>query len=67
MTKATAKATDDDGLTRLLEQFCEADSETRSERASSEKCRDYYDGKQLTDNEIATLEKRRQDRRVAGP
>lgn len=38
----------------------EADTATTDSRATSEKCRDYYDGKQLTDAEIKALKARKQ-------
>src|SRR4051812_32476496 len=42
---------------RQFEEFCD---NTRASRALSEKCRDYYDGKQWTDTEEKTLKKRGQ-------
>lgn len=42
---------------RYYEEWCDA---TRVGREESERDRDYYDGKQLTDTEIATLKKRGQ-------
>jgi len=45
---------------RLIAWVNEADTETLESRELAEKCRDYYDSKQLTDEEISTLKKRKQ-------
>ena len=47
-------------LERLVDYFDEAEQSTYDARIESELHRDYYDGKQLTDTEISTLEKRGQ-------
>lgn len=47
-------------LSRLIEMFEAAEQATNDSRQESERARDYYDDKQLTDEEIAALEKRRQ-------
>lgn len=48
------------GLTRLIEWVDEADQATEDARAMSERCRDYYDSKQLSDAEVKALKKRKQ-------
>lgn len=50
----------DDDLTLVRGQFEEFAEETIASRAQSEKCRDYRDGKQWTDDEVATLKARGQ-------
>ena len=50
----------DDNLEVLLKQFREAVDQTQEERDESERCRDYYDGKQWTDEETQALQKRGQ-------
>lgn len=45
---------------KLLRQFEEAFDDSTDERRDAERDRDYYDGIQLTDDEIATLQARRQ-------
>ncbi len=45
---------------QCVQWFEAAEDSGRDARAESEKCRDYYDGKQYTDAEIATLKKRKQ-------
>lgn len=47
-------------LGKLVQWFEAAEDSTRDARVTSEKCRDYYDGKQYTDEEVATLKKRKQ-------
>lgn len=47
-------------LTYLKECVDEFVDSTQDARAVSEKCRDYYDGKQWTDEQIAELKKRKQ-------
>ncbi len=54
----TNKATD--GHEKLLSQFEEAHETTALERRDSELARDYYDGNQLTADEIAALNARKQ-------
>ena len=49
-----------DGHQRCLDQFEEAFEQTTEERKDGETCRDYYDGKQLTPDELAKLAERRQ-------
>lgn len=48
------------GHAELLQQFRESDDTCRPARELSERDRDYYDGKQLSDEELETLRKRRQ-------
>lgn len=50
----------DEMLKNCLAQFEEWDQEGRDERELSEKCRDYYDGKQLTNEESEELKRRGQ-------
>ena len=52
--------TGDDRLELFIRQFQEACDGTQTARAASENCRDYYDGKQWTAEEIATLRARGQ-------
>lgn len=47
-------------LQDAIRAYDEAEDASREERKTAERCRDYYDGKQYTDDEIATLEKRGQ-------
>ncbi len=47
-------------LSKLVQWFEAAEDSTREARQESERCRDYYDGHQLTDSEIETLKKRKQ-------
>jgi hypothetical protein len=49
-----------DGLEHCLRQFREAIDQTQEERETAERCRDYYDGKQWTDEEVQALERRGQ-------
>lgn len=44
----------------LIEWVNEAEDVTQDARATSERCRDYYDSKQLTDEEVRSLKKRKQ-------
>lgn len=44
-----------DLLPRLVKWFEEAEEETRDARSLAERCRDYYDGEQWTDDERAKL------------
>ncbi|MDZ5777236.1 hypothetical protein U4I94_22720, partial [Stenotrophomonas maltophilia] len=48
------------GHAELLQQFREADDTSHTARELSERDRDYYDGKQLSGEEIEALNKRRQ-------
>jgi hypothetical protein len=50
----------DASVHRYCEMFEQAEWTTQDARRLSERDRDYYDGKQLTDAEIKTLEKRKQ-------
>lgn len=50
----------DEGLEHCLRQFREAIDQTEEERETAERCRDYYDGKQWTDEEVQALQKRGQ-------
>ena len=50
----------DEGLEHCLRQFREAIDQTQEEREASERARDYYDGKQWTDEEVQALQKRGQ-------
>lgn len=47
-------------LATMVQQFESAEDTTRNARAKSEKCRDYFDDKQLTADEEAELKKRGQ-------
>lgn len=50
----------DERLNGMVQQFENAEQTTRDARARSEKCRDYFDDKQLTDEEEQELKKRGQ-------
>ncbi len=50
----------EDTLSKLVGYFDESEQNTDTSRAEAELHRDYYDGKQLTDTEIETLNKRGQ-------
>jgi hypothetical protein len=52
--------TSDEQLLRYVRQFENAEEVTRDARAKSEKCRDYFDDKQLTSDEEKTLRDRGQ-------
>lgn len=52
--------TQDETLLDMVRQFETAEETTRDARARSERCRDYFDDKQLTDDEEAELKKRGQ-------
>ena len=52
--------TSDARLSYYLQQFWDSVDATREAREHAEFCRDYYDGRQWTDKERKTLEKRRQ-------
>lgn len=58
--KVSAAGTDDDELTQLVQWFEESEELTATAREKAQKCRDYYDGIQLTALEIATLQGRNQ-------
>ena len=47
-------------LGKLIKWVSESEDATEDARATSERCRDYYDSKQLTDEEIRSLKKRKQ-------
>lgn len=47
-------------LSVLIDQFEQAEQEARDERELSERDRDYYDGKQLSDEELQALSLRKQ-------
>ena len=49
-----------DRLTSLVQKFEEAEQASQEGRTDSERARDYYDGRQLTDAQIRTLNKRKQ-------
>lgn len=53
-------ADQDEEHAKLLRWVNDADDATLGTRESSEKCRNYYDSRQWTDAEIATLKKRKQ-------
>lgn len=53
-------ASDDEILARLVQWHEAADQATVDGRGEAERDRDYYDGKQWTDEEIAKLQKRKQ-------
>lgn len=46
--------------TDLVRRFEEAEEASRKGRTDAEQCRDYKDGRQLTDSEMAALKKRKQ-------
>lgn len=50
----------DEQLTRVCRYFEQSEDGTRDARLIAERNRDYYDGRQLTDKEIAALKKRGQ-------
>lgn len=52
--------TEDDRLAECIRQFQESCDATQAARADSEKCRDYFDGKQWTDDEQKKIKKRGQ-------
>lgn len=52
--------TENASVEKLVRQFEEAQDQTQENRELCERDRDYYDGYQLTDDEIATLNKRGQ-------
>jgi hypothetical protein len=52
--------TTDDALSQYIEWYESSEMTTREARELSERCWDYYDGKQLTDQELQTLRARRQ-------
>jgi hypothetical protein len=60
MTDTGKDAPKDDAHIALLRHFEEAFDNTSVERELAERDRDYYDGKQLTEEEEATLRERRQ-------
>ena len=47
-------------LGTLIKWVTESEDNTQDARATSERCRDYYDSKQLTDEETRALKKRKQ-------
>jgi hypothetical protein len=55
-----AKQDQSASLISVVRWFEAAEDASREARATSEKCRDYYDGEQYTDEEKATLRKRKQ-------
>ena len=57
---ADAVSTQEDMLSKLVGHFDEAELNTDESREEAENSRDYYDGKQLTAEEVSTLEKRGQ-------
>lgn len=59
--RVTKKADDKSAaLTRLVDWYQAAEDSTSDARQEAEQARDYYDDKQLTDAEVATLKKRKQ-------
>lgn len=50
----------DDNLSSLVQKFEAAEEASQDSRAEAEKARDYYDGRQLTPEQIAALKKRKQ-------
>lgn len=50
----------ENGLEKLVSMYEEAADASLDARQKSERCRDYYDGKQLTESEVETLRKRGQ-------
>jgi hypothetical protein len=60
-TETTTVANDEaDVLSRLVQWHEAADQSTQDARTEAERDRDYYDGYQWTDDEVATLKKRKQ-------
>jgi hypothetical protein len=59
-TKPTTKSREEDILAKLVQWHESADQATVDGRALAERDRDYYDGNQWTDEEIAKLQKRKQ-------
>lgn len=57
---AKVKEDRDDKLESLLQQFRESQDQTQAARERSERDRDFYDGIQWTEEEIATLQARKQ-------
>jgi hypothetical protein len=51
-------------LETLVDYFEEAEDASTTARYESERCRDYYDGNQLTSEELSTLKKRNQPKVV---
>lgn len=49
-----------DTLADLIRRFEEAEDSSQDSRREAERARDYYDGRQLTDEEIKALKKRKQ-------
>lgn len=60
VSHALAGPAADDELSQYVEWFQAAEEATDTERALSERDRDYYDNKQLTETEVRDLEKRGQ-------
>ena len=60
MADSVDTLTEDDRLAEFIRQFQESCTSTQTARAASEKCRDYYDGKQWTDSETRKLKRRGQ-------
>lgn len=60
MADKKADEKDNELLTLVRQQFEEFADGTTDARGRAEKCRDYRDGKQWTDAELATLKKRKQ-------
>lgn len=58
--RVVAETETDETLTLVIQQFEEYADETRTARQDARKCRDYKDGKQWTDEDRATLKKRKQ-------
>jgi len=54
------KGTDSRDVSALVRLFEEAENATADARRKAERDRDYYDGKQWTDDEVAALDKRKQ-------
>lgn len=52
--------TQTDDVSAYVAQFEEAETAAQAGRRESERCRDYYDGRQFTADEIATLKRRKQ-------
>lgn len=52
--------TEVEGLDHCLRQFREAIDQTQEERETAERCRDYYDSRQWSDEEVQALQKRGQ-------
>lgn len=60
VTVKVERNVEDIDSSRLCQQFEDAFESTADERQLAERCRDYYDGEQLTDHELEVLARRKQ-------